>query len=409
MKIQGSTPRGGCIPLLIIAVLLIFIPIGFMLGRDTVASRLAETALAQMPTVTPTPDSVVWTGQSLIAGLNLVYAETDLDRDTATIWVAPVKNLSLRKQIAVLAHASNRPIDGLASPDSSEIALVRFPPGTPASVDQGPASELWLAKSDGRQPFRVASQAAFLGGWSPDGRRLVFARRNSDPAPTHIELRQYDAEKGKTSSLLNDPRFLNLQPLGWNPTDGHFYLATVSKAGQWTVLDIDPDSLQVDTRLELPIDQGVRNLSLSPAGGQLLVEIDQGEQTLLAAISLDGSTQQLLASAPGQASGDPFNALWAPDGKGLILRHLPDGSPIQFDQIDLANRQVKPLAFDPTSTAPALVPLSWSPDGAWLVLQPPAAVSEPILYLQEIDSGKLVIFPRSSASKVLSFLGWVEK
>ncbi len=409
MKTQGSSARGGCIPLLIIMVILIFIPVGFELGRRQVTAHPSQTSQAGMPAITPTHSPVAWTRQNLIAGLNLVYAETDPDRNTATLWIAPVKNLSLRKQIAILDHASNHPLTGLVSPDSSRIALLRLPPAASQSPEENkPAGELWLANSDGNQAFQAASQVAYLGGWSADSRKFIFARRLQDPPPAHNELWQFDVAESKASLLIGDVQSADLRPLGWNPFEGAFYVASTSPSGQWSVLSANPTTHQFETHLDFPRDPEVQNLSLSPTGDQLLLELDQSEQCILMVMSLDGKFQQPLASAPAQTGMDPFNAIWGADGKSLILRHLPDGSPVQFDQIDLANRRVLPLAYDQSTTAPALAPISWSPDSAWLVLRSPAFIPDSSLYIQAIDTGKVNLFPRTSASKVLFFLGWVQ-
>jgi hypothetical protein len=125
-------------------------------------------------------------------------------------------------------------------------------------------------------------------------------------------------------------------------------------------------------------------------------------------MSIDGKKHAFFSkNITGDQSADPYNIIWSPDSKELML-HLPaySGRAGGLVRIEIASKQTKLLIADKAGTAEFFVPQSWSPDGKWAVIQQ-YPDSDSVAYLLNLDDNSLSRLPLSKASNWVTPIGWV--
>jgi len=122
------------------------------------------------------PESILGVGQNAaspsLRGTRMVFQQiTDQSSD---IWRMPVRRGSNRDRVPERLIASST-LDGAAvySPDGRRIAF--------SSGRGGGAVNVWICDSDGASPVQLTTfeKTAFMPGWSPDSRRIVFDSREA--------------------------------------------------------------------------------------------------------------------------------------------------------------------------------------------------------------------------------------
>lgn len=276
-------------------------------------------------------------------------------------------------------------LDFAIKPDGSQIAY--------AILRDGGAADLWLINSDGSQnrellacPDAACSQAQ----WIPDGRRLIYERRNiptPGAPPGNPRLWWLDVTTGETVPLFQDSQMLGLYP-------------RLSSDGQWL-------------SFVSPIDQGIQLFNLDDGSGRLIpnqmgspaVWRPQGDQLLITDINtsstnwsvellhvdLASETTTTLSQPIGAADGvDDSAPAWSMDGEwialGRKLPRTPMGRQIWIMRAD----GTEPLALtdDPQIHHGEI---SWSPDGRFLLYQQynlEELYAKPTVWLIEIATGE---------------------
>ncbi|WP_420643817.1 Ig-like domain-containing protein [Candidatus Leptofilum sp.] len=276
-------------------------------------------------------------------------------------------------------------LDFAVKPDGSQIAY--------AILRDGGAADLWLINSDGsnnRELLACPDAACSQAQWLPDGRRLIYERRNiptPGAPPGNPRLWWLDATTGETVPLFQNNQMLGLYP-------------RVSNDGQWL-------------SFVSPIDQGIQLFNLADGSGMLIpnqmgspaVWRPQGDSLLITNINASGtnwsveltsvdlaSEDVIVLSQPmlGEESVDDSSPAWSQDGQwiafGRKLPRVPMGRQIWVMQADGS----EPLAItnDPQIHHGEI---AWSPDGRFLLYQQynlDELYAKPAIWLIEVATGE---------------------
>ncbi|MBK7896965.1 MAG: Ig-like domain-containing protein [Candidatus Promineifilaceae bacterium] len=276
-------------------------------------------------------------------------------------------------------------LDFAIKPDGSQIAY--------AILREGGAADLWLIDSDGsnnRQLLACPDAACSQAQWLPDGRRLIYERRNiptPGAPPGNPRLWWLDVTSGETVPLFQNSQMLGLYP-------------RISTNGQWL-------------SFVSPIDQGIQLYNLEDGTGMLIpnqmgspaVWRPQSDRLLITNINTSSTNWSVeltsvdLASEgvtvlsqpmPGEDSVDDSAPAWSPDGEwiayGRKLPRTPMGRQIWVMRAD--GSEALAITNDPQIHHGEI---AWSPDGRFLLYQQynlEELYAKPTVWLVEIATGQ---------------------
>ena len=220
---------------------------------------------------------------------------------------------------AVFGGAAQRVRDNAigwaVSPNGGQIA---FTAGESFSGQGG--RELWLMKSNGQDAEKIMTSGAqeefSRASWSPDGKRIAFARFLVSPGSTRVSVESRDVAGGSPRVLFADD---SLRDFLW----------------------LRPDRVLL-SRIDSPANQVDTNL------WEIKVNPQSGEPS--------GKLRKLTAWA-GFAS---INMSATPDGKKLALIRITFESRIFHGEFDATGKLLEPRSM--TSDAQANLPFAWTPD-----------------------------------------------
>jgi dipeptidyl aminopeptidase/acylaminoacyl peptidase len=230
------------------------------------------------------------------------------------------------------------------SPDSRRLAYAagRIARG---SYQLAP-DDLYVVPAGGGRPVQLTRTAADESSpsWSPDGRRLAYARSG------RIFVIAADGTGARPLSAGGDS-----EPQ-WSP-DGRWVAYVHGALGNGSLRIVHPDGTGA-RRLAGP---GVDCPRWSPRGGRLAFRVYGAVRV----VGVRGGAA--LAPAAAVADGYSCDYAWAPDGRALLVARLTTAGGWQLQSVDLASfkaRTLAGLAYD--ELGPDLEP-AWAPAAAIVV------------------------------------------
>ena len=308
-------------PVLFIAIVVLLLVLALQPRQTTIAGRTAAVSLTA-----PFP----YQASNSPA---LVVVETVPDAQQSDIYRVDPADLSRREMLAQVSHLRGYPPEGRLSADGNHLAMLVIPPTANEQAARTTGGNLWIADSSGLR--QAAVQVGFLAGWSPENDALLYGRLIplADPlhpeVPYRTEIYRMDAGTLESTLLLADLDAYGVQVLGWS-ADQRVWIGLLGLDGNWRVQALNPTDGGVLDMIELPKNQQIRRMSLSPQGSQLVVEGTQDGQDLVTLIELSGSrlsAQASIAAAPyiEQAAILPLKTMWSAGGNLLIYRQPGSG------------------------------------------------------------------------------------
>ncbi|MCH7837266.1 MAG: PD40 domain-containing protein [Chloroflexi bacterium] len=310
------------------------------------------------PTVSSQLQSLLRQGGPLV-----VYSEFGPEADT--LWAANADDPADRVQLGRVDHAENFGIFPSLSPDGTRIAYtVLLPVPGPSG-----AAELWVLEIAGGASRRLADgiDLRVTPVWSPASDAVVVRRSDGQEGSAgSSELLRIDLNGTATTIASAEA---GLFPIDFSPDGAWLYYAILSPSG--TDLARAPAQSSGKAEVVAHLSDGIaRDWHLSPDGTQL---------AYLGQVSLEGGftfVAQVLDLALGTVytplsrGSAQFNPIWERGG-GLTIGRLDGdagGAPVRLSVDGNVLARVPPPG-SPSGRAGFDVPLSWSPDGAYLAVR----------------------------------------
>ena len=352
----------------------------------------AAGASPSAPDASPTATTLLETA--------VLYSEFESSPDTLRL--APISNLGKPRSIAAIPHTPLWGITASLSPDGQQVAYLVLPPTVPdperAANDQ---AEVWVQPLAGGEPRRLAQNADVRVApvWSPDGGALVFQSISQES--NSLTLFRVNVSDGSVSVLAILDGAAAPLPLAFAPNGDRFYVAQSSGgAADLLAIDTADGSVRTVTRIAGGSARGWR---LSPDGLSIaLVHQNRDQEWEVAIASLSGGSVSRLGSRAIPSGQVLFGPVWHPQQPLLSVGAAPgDGGGV----LNL------PLSGEGEERLPGLaegfdVPLAWSPNGDYLVVQqfseyPPQR--RPNLYLLTTSGER----QRLAEGSEVTFIGWL--
>lgn len=274
-------------------------------------------------------------------------------------------------------------LDYAVAPDGSQIVYTVF--------NQDDSVDLWQIDSLGRnrkQLLDCVKAICTTPEWAPDGRRLIYERREIVAAgemPTNPQLWWLDTQTGETIPVFEDAEQLGL---GARISPNGRYLSYISSIHP----EIHVYNMESGERIIIPSQTGQPG-TWSPDSTTLLSsDIQfQGEQFSTHLFSLDLETAELTNISGVELDSNDSLPVFSPNGEWIAFGRKKPRAPMG-KQLWL----MRPDGSDAISlTENADIHYnnaSWSPDGKQIVVQgfnQAEAESEPGLWLVDVADGAL--------------------
>ena len=192
-RASSGSGHGRHLPWIVATVFLLSLPVAWWAGQRAV-STAGETAAIEAPSITPFTTNLGYNGEATIAPDNQTIAYVS---DRAGRFDIFLRQIGTTADIP-LTHDQGDNIQPAFSPDGRQIAFVSsrgagaaiFYPGFDNPMSGG---DIWVMPALGGIPRRIAKDGNFPS-WSPDGTKIVFARKR-------VGLFEVSASGGDTRAI----------------------------------------------------------------------------------------------------------------------------------------------------------------------------------------------------------------
>jgi len=271
-------------------------------------------------------------------------------------------------------------LDFAVSPDGTRIVY--------SAANENEGVDLWLIDEYGRnrrQLLACPEAACTQSVWSPDGRRLVYERRDIPAADAAPRLWWLDSQTGNTQAVFDDNQWLG-SGARFSP-DGR-WLSYVSPVSH----EIQVYNLETDQSLVVPSKTG-EPAAWNPDSTSLLVSEMQfeGERFVVHLFSADVADAILTdLSGEGLQTNDGL-PVYSPDGEWIAFSRkkptAPMGKQLWLMRADGRGATAVTADADMHFSQPA-----WSLDSGQIVMQGYSLAepdAEPALWLVDVATGEL--------------------
>jgi dipeptidyl aminopeptidase/acylaminoacyl peptidase len=236
------------------------------------------------------------------------------------------------------------------SPDGRKIAFARRHNGS---------SQVYVMNADGSGVRRLTSRPrpraggswnVFAGGWSPDGRKLALAAWG----PRNVEIYVMNADGSGQRRLTRAAMFDHVAP-AWSP-DGRKIAFAKVRSGNSEVFVMNADGSAKRRLTRQPA--GGHSPAWSPDGRKILFGSGRDGNQEIYAMNADGSGQRNLT----REQGDDYAGAWSPDGRKISFVTKRDGNwEVYVMNPDGSGK--RNLTRNPGNDGPRGWGAAWSPDG----------------------------------------------
>lgn len=273
--------------------------------------------------------------------------------------------------------------DFAVSPDGTRIAY--------SVMNEDGSVDLWQMDAAGQGQKRLLEceeATCTKPEWAPDGRRIVYQRRNilsPDAPPGTPRLWWLDTQTGETISVFQDTQWLGH---GAKISPNGRYLSYISPLNQ----EIHVYEIETGDRIVIPSKTGEPGI-WSPDNEALLINemVFEGEAFSIHLFSTDLKSAELTnISGEGLDTNDGL-PVFSPDGEWIAFgrkkTRAPMGKQLWLMRPDGSDATAITENADIHYNNPA-----WSPDGSQIVVQgflQTAPESLPVLWLVDVETGEL--------------------
>ncbi len=363
-----------------------------------VVSLLAVLALGLGVSCQPPP----LTQSRLQTGIANLVIISEMREEGSTIWAINPADLLDKRLLASFPHQSGFPLRGAISPDGRSMALVQLPPG--AERFSGARVVVMNKDGTGQRTLEDGIDYDITPLWSPDSRELVFVKRSGQPqapggapgaaevpppAPS-AEVYAVGSDGNNRRLLFKDAQSLDLYLVAWQKDGKRVILRRFLTTGDelWA-LDLAGSPLQ---RLSVLSRTPAYGVGLSPDGASVIASVRQDDSSYdVISQSMDGQSRRVLS----KGNRRPSNAIFAPDGRRIAIDVEP---PQQGAALGIMEAGADTITRLSSPSGGKEVPLTFSPDGEWLLVR----------HLQEGRARALILRIRDGTKEYLETAYWVE-
>jgi TolB protein len=240
--------------------------------------------------------------------------------------------------------------------------------GSMIAYNCGETPDICVMQPDGSGVRRLASDPANDEdpGWSPDGRRIVFASSRNDRGTGRNQIYIMNADGSGVEQVTRDAGG-KFEP-DWSP-DGTKLAFVGDRGGNFDIYVMNVDGSGVTNLTNSPASES--DPAWSPNGQGILYTVDARFPELWVMNSSGGDAQKL---------GSGLAADWSPVGSRIAFSPPTGGiAVLSLQDVSVTRLTRNPYDLEPT----------WSPDGARIIFRRGRVAENADLYSVPSDGGRL--------------------